>query len=179
MKIVSGDDEASYVGGMAASDAGFVYDGELVGAAAVAHLPIGILINMRMHHQWYHDLFNRWTNSMNIIADNNIYPELIGGEAWFGKITDTLAEWYLYPGRRYDQVRKWERFLKDAMAYKKIDRQVHSQSRDIIGSGEAVDEFEDPDYLLGTQMMAQIDKYNNPLGDLPSEPVSAKIGGIY
>lgn len=55
---------------------------------------------------------------MNIIADNNIYPELIGGEAWFGKIADTIAEWYVKPEIRYDMIRKWEYFLKDAMSYK-------------------------------------------------------------
>lgn len=88
---MSSDDDHTYVDAMVASDAGFIYDGDLVGAAAVTHLPIAILIKMRMHHQWYHDLFNRWWNSMNIIANNNIYPEFIGGEAWFGKMCDTLA----------------------------------------------------------------------------------------
>lgn len=102
---------------MAASDLGIVYDGQMVGAAAALHLPTMILIQMRMHHQWYHDLYNRWWNSLNIIADNNIYPELIGGEAWYGKITDTLAEWYVKPEIRYDFIRKWEYFLKDALSY--------------------------------------------------------------
>jgi hypothetical protein len=76
---------------MAAADMGFVYDGQMVGSAAVCHLPISVLIDMRKHHQYFHDLYNRWWNSMNILADNNIYKELIGGEVWFGKITDTLA----------------------------------------------------------------------------------------
>lgn len=71
---------------MAASDLGIVYDGQMVGAAAVNHLPTMILLDMRMHHQWYHDLFNRWWNEMVTIADKDIYPELIGGQAWFGKI---------------------------------------------------------------------------------------------
>jgi lipid A disaccharide synthetase len=69
------------------------------------------LINMRMHHHWYHDLFNRWWNDMNIIADNNIYPELIGGEAWFGKIADTLAEWYVKPDIRYSMITKFDGFI--------------------------------------------------------------------
>lgn len=68
---------------------------------------------------------------MNIIADNNIYPEMIGGEAWYGKICDTLAEWYIKPDVRYDMIRKWEYFIKDALTYRSIDRtKVHS--RDII-----------------------------------------------
>lgn len=38
---------------------------------------------------------------MNIIADNHVYPELIGGEVWHGKIADTLAQWYVDPDTRY------------------------------------------------------------------------------
>lgn len=116
---------------MAASDFGIVYDGQLVGAAAACHLPTLVLVKMRVHHQWFSDLYNQWWNQMNIIADCNVYPELIGGEAWFGKIADSLAEWYVKPEKRFDLIRKWEYFLKDALSYKPIDRnQVHS--RDII-----------------------------------------------
>ena len=50
-------------------------------------------------------------------------------------------EWYLKPGFRFDQARKWEGFLKEAMSYKKIDRAEYSQSRDIVLKGEAYDEF--------------------------------------
>ena len=71
---------------MASSDLGIIYDGQLIGSAAVNHLPTMILLDMRMHHQWYHDLFNRWWNDMVTIADKDIYPEIIGGQAWFGKI---------------------------------------------------------------------------------------------
>jgi len=81
---------------------------------------------------------------MNIIADNNIYPELIGGEAWYGKICDTLAEWYIKPEIRFDMIRKWEYFLKDAMSYKKINREeIHT--RDIIlADGQSYDQYQDP-----------------------------------
>ena len=41
---------------------------------------------------------------MNIIADNGIYPELIGGEVWHGKICDTLGEWYVKPEVRFDKI---------------------------------------------------------------------------
>lgn len=129
---------------MSASDVGLAYDGQLVGAAAACHLPTMVLIKMRMHHQWFSDLYNQWWNNMNIIADNNIYPELIGGEAWYGKICDTLAEWYIKPEIRFDMIRKWEYFLKDAMSYKKINREeIHT--RDIIlADGQSYDQYQDP-----------------------------------
>jgi hypothetical protein len=75
-----------YIEAMASSDLGIIYDGQMIGQAAAAHLPTMILLDMRMHHQYYHDMFNRWFNSMVTIADKDIYPELIGGQAWFGKI---------------------------------------------------------------------------------------------
>lgn len=75
-----------HIDAMAASDLGVMYDGQMISAATACHLPTMILIEMRMHNQWYHDLFNRWWNSMVTIADNDIYPEIIGGQAWYGKI---------------------------------------------------------------------------------------------
>jgi lipid A disaccharide synthetase len=48
---------------------------------------------------------------MNIIADRNVYPELIGGEAWFGKVADTLGEWYVKPDQRYVFIRNFEGFV--------------------------------------------------------------------
>lgn len=68
---------------------------------------------------------------MNIIADNNIYPEVIGGEAWWGKICDTLAEWHVKPETRFDMIRKFEYFLKDAMSFKPFDRQT-VRTKDIV-----------------------------------------------
>ena len=73
---------------MCGSDFGYVYDGQMVSAAAVCHLPISVLVKMRMHHQYYNELYNRWINDMNLIADNNIYSEFIGGEVWKGRICD-------------------------------------------------------------------------------------------
>ncbi len=89
---------------MAASDYGISYDGQMVSQAVACHLPTLVLLNMRMNQQYYHDWFNRWANNMNLIADKDIYPELIGGQAWFGKVTDSLAQWYLTPQTRYKYI---------------------------------------------------------------------------
>jgi lipid A disaccharide synthetase len=105
------DDNNEHLDAMCAADLGIIYDGQMVSSAAACHLPAMSLIKMRMHHHWYHDLFNRWATDMNIIADNNVYPELIGGEAWFGKIADSLAEWYIKPDTRYKMIRKFDGFV--------------------------------------------------------------------
>jgi lipid A disaccharide synthetase len=86
-----------HIEAMAASDLGVMYDGQMVGQAAACHLPTMILSDMRMNQIYYHTLMNRWLSNMNLIADKDIFPELLGGQAWFGKITDTLASWYLKP----------------------------------------------------------------------------------
>ena len=72
---------------------------------------------------------------MNILADNNIYPELIGGEAWWGKICDSLAQWYVKPEIRYDKIRKWEYFLKEAMSFKSLDRNVVRSKELVLADG--------------------------------------------
>ncbi len=129
--IFTSNEDNDHLNAMSASDLGIVYDGQMVSSAVACHLPTMILINMRMHHQFYHDLFNRWANDMIITANNNIYPELIGGEAWWGKICDTLSNWYIRPDIRYDMIRKWEGFLKDSLSYKPVDRTQHRE-RDVV-----------------------------------------------
>lgn len=70
--IVVTDENNAHYDAMAASDFGYIYDGQMVSAANALHLPTKCLINMRMHQQWWHDFYNRWWNDMNIVADNAI-----------------------------------------------------------------------------------------------------------
>jgi hypothetical protein len=79
---------------------------------------------------------------MNIIANNNVSKELIGGEAWFGKIADTLGEWYVKPDARYNLIREWGNTIPESMSYKKIDRS-EVRTRDIIlaRDGHAYSEY--------------------------------------
>jgi hypothetical protein len=59
---------------------------------------------------------------MNLVADNNIYSEFIGGEVWKGRICDQLGDWYVKPETRFDLIKQWEYFIKDALSYRSIDR---------------------------------------------------------
>ena len=86
--IIVNNQEGEHYNAMCASDVGMVYDGQMVSAAIACHLPTMILINMRMHHQYYHDMSNRFWNDMNLIANKAVYPEMIGGEVWEGRIAD-------------------------------------------------------------------------------------------
>ena len=77
---------------MCASDMGLVYDGQMASAAVACHLPAVNMIKMRMHHQWFHDLFNRWQSDMNIIANNNVAKELFPEMFAVGKSAKDLIK---------------------------------------------------------------------------------------
>jgi hypothetical protein len=152
--------------GMAASDLGIMYDGQMIGSAAACHLPTMILLEMRMHHQWYHDLFNRWWNSMVTIADKDIYPEIIGGQAWFGKICDTLGEWYIQPSIRYDMVRGWEGFVKDSMH--RLDApgtdKLMGSNQLSVHQGQQYGTYADGYHLMATKVWEDIQGYESNIG---------------
>ena len=76
---------------MAASDYGMAYSGAIIGQAVACHLPCMILLNMKKVNQFFHTHFNLWWDDMILTAGRDIYPEIIGGQAWYGKITDTLG----------------------------------------------------------------------------------------
>ena len=81
---------------------------------------------------------------MNIIADNHVYPELIGGEAWFGKVADTLGSWYLNPDTRYTMIRKFDGFVAEGMSYKPVDRSQVSTRDIILNDGRSYNVYVDP-----------------------------------
>jgi len=140
-----------------------IYDGDMIGQACVCHLPTMILMNMRLRHQYYHNLHNRWWNKMLLIADSDIYPELIATQAWYGKICDTLGEWYLNPNVRTDLIVKWDKFIKQAMCYKPVDHNIIKE-RDIkIDNETTVDEFEDPMRSIALHAMNTANKYTEVL----------------
>jgi len=154
---VVSDSNNEHYEAMAASDLGISYDGQMVSAAAALHLPTMVLLKMRMHHQWYHDLFNRWANNMNLIADKDIYPELIGGQAWFGKITNTLGEWYLKPRTRYAKIEQFEGFVKESLPRADNVQPASTQFGEISFDNEsAYDEFVDPIQITAEKIWQDI-----------------------
>lgn len=64
------NEESEHLDAMCASDLGIIHDGQMLSSAAACHLPSMDVFNMRMHDQFYHNLYNRWWSDMNIIADN-------------------------------------------------------------------------------------------------------------
>jgi hypothetical protein len=160
---------------MAASDFGFVFDGQMVSSANALHLPVNCLINMRMHQQFWQNFYNRWWNDMNIIADNAVNQELIGGEAWFGKICEQLAENYVNPDQRFDMITKCDGFVQEALSFKPLDR-AEVRTRDLmLEDGQAYDQYYDPFLLTANNMMTHIAKYNINAGSQAESTSTLKV----
>jgi hypothetical protein len=157
--IFVNNEKNAHLDAMCAADVGIMHDGQMVSSAAACHLPTMNLFDMKWHHHWYHDLFNRWWNDMNLIAERNVYPEIIGGEAWYGKVADTLGEWYIKPDQRYNMMRNFEGFIAEGMSYKSIDR-TKVRTRDIIlEDGNAYNVYMDPFSVACRKIWADMQAY--------------------
>ena len=76
-----------------------------------------------------------------------------------------LGEWHTKPEIRYDLIRKWEYFLKDAMSYRPVDR-TQVKTRDIIlADGHAYDEFQDPFMQIARHLWLDIQNYELKSGN--------------
>lgn len=96
---------------------------------------------------------------MNILAGNSVIPERVGGEAWYGKIADMLAETYVRPDTRYETIAKFDGHIADAMSFKPLDR-AEVRSRDVILSdGQAYNVYMDPHFVAAKHMWRDLDAY--------------------
>ena len=157
------DKDNQHFNAMAASDFGLLYDGMMVSSANALHLPVNCMINMRMHQQWWHDFYNRWWNDMNILADNSVNPELIGGQVWWGKITETLAESYVRTDTRYEHIQRLDGFVQEGMSFKPLDRDI-VRTKELLVDGQAMDQHYDPFMLAARHMWRDISAYDSGLG---------------
>ena len=156
--MIVNDSDNEHFNAMAASDFGFVHDGQMVSSANALHLPVNTMFNMRMNHQFYQNFFNRYWNDMNIITDTQVNMELIGGEAWFGKICDTLAENYINPNARVHMIQRLNGFVQEGMSFKPLDRN-EVRTRDLMVDGQSYDQYYDPHLLAARNMWKDIDSY--------------------
>lgn len=156
--IVVTNDNNQHFDAMAASDFGFIHDGQMVSSANALNLPVNTMFHMRMHQQFYHAYFNRWWNDMNIICDRDVNPELIGGEAWWGKMANIIGENYVNGQARQQSIQRLRGFVQEGMSLKALDRRV-VRTRDLLIEGQAYDQFYEPFSLAARQMWADIQDY--------------------
>ena len=112
---------------------------------------------------------------MNIIADNSINKELIGGEAWWGKMCEQLAENYIRPDARYEMIQKCEGWVQDGMSFKPLDRSV-VRTRDLmLDDGQAYDQYYDPMLLTAKNMWKDIKEYKVNAGGMIDNTESLRV----
>lgn len=134
--VVVTDQDNEHFDAMCASNVGISYEGQMISSAAALHLPTMALVDMRLHEHYWNDFFNRNWCDINIYANRKVYPEYIGGEAWYGKITDTMAEWYLRPETRFDMIKEYDGCIQDMMCHAEKDRKVLKTREIMVGSSE-------------------------------------------
>mmetsp|Transcript_18181 Transcript_18181/g.31101 ORF Transcript_18181/g.31101 Transcript_18181/m.31101 type:complete len:134 (-) Transcript_18181:82-483(-) len=133
---------------------------------------------MRMHHQWWHDFYNRWWNDMNIVADNSVNDELIGGQAWFGKICDTLAQNYLQPRLRFQTIKKLDGFIQEAIPHMPLDRSVVTGRDLILDDGLSYTQHYDPMLLTAKKIIADLNENAESNSLAHSGSLNVQIQGI-
>ena len=101
---------------------------------------------------------------MNIIADNHLNAELIGGEAWWGKICDTLAENYVRPDNRYTMIKKLDGFVQDGMSFKPLDRAAVRTKELMLDDGHSYDQHYDPFLLAARNIWRDVEAYELGVG---------------
>ena len=102
---------------------------------------------------------------MNIIADNSVNKELIGGEAWHGMICDQLAENYVKPDSRYEMIQLLDGFVQEGLAYKPLDRSVVRTKELMLEDGQEYHQHYDPFLMSARKLWADIQANNSTVGN--------------
>ena len=116
---------------------------------------------------------------MNIVADNHCNYELIGGQVWWGKICDTLAENYLNTESRYLMIQMLDGFVQDAMSFKPLDRSVVRTKDLMLDDGQAYDQYYDPFILAANNMMKDIDTCSSTASCITSRQIASPCTWSY
>lgn len=177
--IVTNENNEHY-NSMCASDFGFVYNGQMVSAAAALHLPINTMQNMNDIHYFWHTWENRWLADINVIADRPAIPEFAAGEFWFGKIANTLAEMHTNTEYRWDQIRTLKPFILEALSFVSPAREKN-EVRDkmyVDGDRTVYDEYADPIFIMSEKIHKSMCGFRNRVAIEPDLSVVDSIPSL-
>lgn len=155
--ILVNNEDNSHYSGMCASDFGFVYNGQMLSAAAALHLNVYTMQNMNDLHYFWHTWENRWLADINVNADRPIIPEFAAGEYWFGNIESKLATMHTNTDLRWDQVRALNPFITEMLSIKNSELREALKDKD----HSSFDEYVDPIYLMSEKISKSIESYKS------------------
>jgi lipid A disaccharide synthetase len=121
----------------AGSDLAISYNGDIVTECLVNQLSTIVIQNMKKLEFYFLLYWNRFTNDMNIIADGNLFPEIIEGQCHPAKLLQLLNQWYESPAHKFWPLQGFESHIHRTLPMKVRE----------LGMGTH-HEYYSPDYLL-------------------------------
>ena len=121
----------------AGSDLAICYNGDIVSECLVNQLSTIVIENMRKLEFYFVLAWNRFNNEMNIIADGNLFPEIIEGQCHSVKLVQMLNQWYESPAHKFWPLQGFESHIHKMLPMKARE----------MGMGTH-HEYYSPDYLL-------------------------------
>lgn len=156
-RVVFADTEQDRKSALAGSDLAICYNGDIVTECLVNQLTTIVIQNMRKLEFYCLLAWNRFTNDMNILADGNLFPEIIEGQCHAPKLLETLQEWYESPAHKFWPLQGFEMYLHSMLPMKKRE----------LGMG-AHHEYYMPSHLLA-QSVWEMAKQNPPRAFAPED----------
>jgi lipid A disaccharide synthetase len=102
----------------AGSDYSIAYNGDVVFENLANQLPTIIIENMGKWEYYFVLAWNRFNNDLNIIADGDLFPEVIEGQAHPPKLVELLNTWHASPAQRFWPLQGYENILHKLLPVK-------------------------------------------------------------
>lgn len=102
----------------AGSDLAIAYNGEVAFENLVNQLPTINIENMGYMEYYFVLAWNRFNNDLNIIADGDLFPEIIQGQANPVKLVELLNTWYSSPAHKFWPLQGYENILHKILPMK-------------------------------------------------------------
>ena len=117
-RVIVLENEEQRRSAQAGSDYSIAYNGDVVFENLVNQLPTIIIENMGKIEFYFVLAWNRFNNDLNIIADGDLFPEIIEGQAHSAKLVDLLNAWHSSPAQRFWPLQGYENILHKLLPVK-------------------------------------------------------------
>ena len=117
-RVIVLENEEQRRSAQAGSDYSIAYNGDVVFENLVNQLPTIIIENMGKIEFYFVLAWNRFNNDLNIIADGDLFPEIIEGQAHSAKLVDLLNTWHNSPAQRFWPLQGYENILHKLLPVK-------------------------------------------------------------
>lgn len=100
-RVIITETEADKSSALAGSDLGICYNGEIVTECLVNQLTTVVIQNMNKLEFYFTLSWNRFANDMNILADGDLFQEIMEGQCHGEKLVEVIGKWHESPPHRF------------------------------------------------------------------------------